>query len=127
MNNNLGLDDFPANCGIGVLTGFNPSYDYQTEKYLEGEDALTGEDIERNLSYAKANSNGMVMATYNEDQLKVIPSLPDKLKKAGFQELVTFTNPNSDNRVWVYWKMLVRPFKPRTRRSTALSRARGRR
>ena len=114
----LDLDMLQEQCGVGVITGFDPEYDYTEMKYKDTGVSL--EELKEKIYDARREHNhGMVLATYNSPQLKHDPKLPEKFKEAGLKCLVTFTNPNSDNQVWIYYKMLVRP-----RRKPAVAEAR---
>lgn len=105
----LELDDFPENCGVSVITRFDPEWRQGIEagpgKYVQP----TAADLMAQVKYARhEQSNGMVFATINSEQVNANAGLHELLQTARFKCLATFENPNSGNQVWIYYKLLVR-------------------
>lgn len=127
----LEIEGFPEQCGIQVITGFSPRFDHYTGKYA----ATDAEAVKEKLATIRhedqtddcygedsdddgcgCQKSGMAFATYNDEQLRADPALPATLEAAGMRCLSTFKNPNTENQVWVWYKLLVKPLK-RPRRS----------
>lgn len=83
------IEDTPC-CGMSVISGLTPD---------SGELQTVMED-------AKNDNKGLVISTVNDQEKKAWAG--KFLRKEGFKILHTFKNPNSGNRVWVYYKSTAR-------------------
>lgn len=82
---------FAGCCGINILFGFDENGNYMGTKRTR---AAAIEAVQIN------KDDGVILATLSDGQ----PKSAEILKKNGFKKLLSFVNPNSDNKVTLFYK-----------------------
>jgi hypothetical protein len=94
----MDLESFPGCCGIYILQDFYFDYDGDTI-------ADRVKSIKAELISQYHNSGGpireAVIATISQHQTKLWRT---PLLRCGFRQIKKFTNPNTGNTVYVYWR-----------------------
>lgn len=90
----LEIDTIPFCCGVAVLGEFG-------EDYWDDDKSYTIADKVTLIRDTLHDERRPVIATINEDQRE---DWGNALSRAGFKVVDSFTNPNSLNKVFIYYK-----------------------
>jgi len=100
------IDDFPGCCGVRVVWDFSLS-EFRWVEFYESWENVNDErgdtnDTKDSFITSMKEQNTALMASLNETQIKA--GIRKYLLAAGFKHLRSFINPNTGNKVFVYYR-----------------------